>query len=307
MSDMTQDEQSGQAAELMHEARTQITALVEAAESGALVPIRLPAQLKQIGVLIEQAQMAQQEQTASGPALPADLASMAQDTAEFFKVALHELRTPMTSIRGYSDMLSNPGMAGEMSEMQAQLLAVIRANSRRMESLLSDVSYMNKLRAGILFMKPKMDMFKNIAMMVEKKARPLAQELSRQFETEVPDGLPLLNTDGETLAHALFKLIENGLRYSAEGEGRVVMRGARDENTLVVTVSDNGIGMSAEELAQYGTPFFRADDDRVRAFKGSGLGAPIALGLVEALGGSLLVTSTLGEGTTITVRMPGMG
>ncbi|MBL8120924.1 MAG: hypothetical protein JNJ78_25690, partial [Anaerolineae bacterium] len=89
------------------------------------------------------------------------------------------------------------------SDMQAQFVGTVRTNARRMEALLIDVSDIAKLRCGTLKATPKMDMFKNIAMMTEKAMRPLADELQRKFEVDVPQGLPLLNTDGELLAKAL--------------------------------------------------------------------------------------------------------
>jgi signal transduction histidine kinase len=213
----------------------------------------------------------------------------------------------MTSIRGYSDMLTNPGMVGELSDMQRQLLDVIRANSRRMESLLTDMSYMNRIRGGMVTVNAKMDMFKNISMMVEKKAAPLAEELKRALVFDVPQGLPILNTDADLMSTALLKLIENGLRYSPEGTGEVTVRASADGHTLVITVSDNGVGMTPEEQAHIGEAFYRSDRDVIRAHKGSGLGLPIAIGLTKALGGTFALESTVNQGTTVTLRFEGMG
>lgn len=279
--------------------RQQLDALIEAARSGAIIPVRLPGQLEAIRALLDGVSAAPAPQ--ASPAV----ADVQQANAEFLKTAIHELRTPMTSIRGYTDMLGNPAMSGTLSDMQQQLLDVVRANARRMESLLTDMSLINKLRGGILQTHAKMDMFKNIALMLEKRAAPLSAELGRALAFDIPQGLPLLNTDGDLLATALVKLVENGLRYSPEGSGTVTVRGASDGGTLVIVISDNGIGMTADELAQYGTLFWRGDRDEVRAHKGSGLGAAIARGLIAALGGTLDVASS-GAGTTVTVRLPGM-
>jgi len=230
------------------------------------------------------------------------LADAESDHAEFFRTALHDLKNPLASIKGYADLLNNPAMAGELSEMQDQLLQVIRTNTKRMEGLLSDVGIMNKLRTGTLLVNAKMDMFKNIAMMVEREMEPLARELDRQFTVDVAGGLPLLNTDGELLALALNKLVENGLRYGTE----VVVRGRADDNTLVVTIEDNGCGMTPEELGHLGELFYRADNDVVREFKGSGLGVPIALGVFDLVDAQYTVESVPAEGTCFTIRLDGM-
>ncbi len=290
--------------EAMNEALQHLRALIEAAHTGLLVPVRLPGQLETIEtLLLEASRTASEELTAQ---IRHDNHPDAEEQAEFFKTAIHELRTPMTSIRGYSDMLSNETLTGELNDMQRQLLDVVRANSRRMENLLSDMGYLNKIRAGVLKTSIKMDMFKNIAMMVEKDAQPIANELNRQLVFIIPQGLPLLNTDGELLAHAIVKLVENGLRYSQEGEGQVTIQAEDQQGYLVVAITDNGIGMSSEELAHLGEVFFRADHDLVRSYTGSGLGVAIAYGIITALDGQISVDSAPGQGTEFTIRLKGL-
>ena len=115
---------------------------------------------------------------------------------------------------------------GALNDMQKQFVETIRTNSRRMEGLLTDVSDTAKIKGGTLRTNLKMDMFKNIAMMVEKQAQPVTEELGRKLTFDIPQGLPILNVDGELLAKALYKLVENGLRYSGE-DGEVTVRASR--------------------------------------------------------------------------------
>jgi two-component system sensor histidine kinase BaeS len=176
-----------------------------------------------------------------------------------------------------------------------------------MDTLMTDVSDIAKVRGGTLKIGVKMDMFKNIAMMVENAMKPVAEQIGRTLTFDIPQGLPLLNTDGELLAKALNKLVENGLRYQEREDGSVTVRGRADGNTLVVEIADTGIGMTAEDLAQLGTVYFRSENEVVRSYKGSGLGVPVAYGIVKALGGSVDVASEAGAGTTFTVRIAGMG
>lgn len=287
------------------EAQEKLHELLEAAKSGAIIPIRLPGQVEEIATLLVQAEDEQREQAkaAASAAIPADLEAYIEDEAEFVRHAVHELRTPMTSIRGYVDMI---GSMGELSDMQKQFIDVVKNNARRMEKLLADVSFINKLRTNTLRLEPKMDTFKNIAMRVEKDFAPVAEDLNRQLEFDIPQGLPLLNLDGDVLATALNKLVENALQYSPEGTGKVTLRGDADGNLLVIKVEDNGIGMSDDELAQLGTIYFRGDRDEVREYKGSGLGIPIAFGMIERLEGEIEVDSTVDAGTIFTIRLPGM-
>jgi signal transduction histidine kinase len=285
------------------QARAMLDELTEAARKGAIIPIRLTGQLEAIAQKLAEAEDERATQ-AQKSAVPADMESFLRENAGFISHAIHELRTPMTSIRGYADMLGTPSM-GELSAMQQQFLSTIRANARRMESLLQDVSDIAKLRGSALKISPKMDMFKNIGLMVEKQMRPLADELHKTLTFDIPSGLPLLNVDGELLAKALGKLIENALRYTPEnGEVRVVA--SADDSKLRIQIQDNGIGMTPEEIAQLGTIYFRSENDTVRAHKGSGLGVPIAYGLIREMGGTVDVSSQPGEGTTFTVTLPGM-
>ncbi|MFW5709237.1 MAG: sensor histidine kinase [Chloroflexota bacterium] len=291
----------------LEEAKAALEELLENARVGNIIPVRLPGQIEAIHALVEEAEAEHADEIDQLRNVPGgDTGEILLDTAEFFKTAIHDLKNPLASIKGYADLLKNPAMAGELTDMQTQLLEVIRSNSKRMEALLGDVSTMNKIRAGMLPIKAKMDMFKNIAMMIEKGAKPIAQELNRQFEIEVPQGLPLLETDGERLAEAVLKLVENGLRYSPKETGKVTVRAWGDGSNLVITVTDNGVGMTPEELARLGEIFYRADNDVVRAYKGSGLGIPIAYNMVDLLDGTIVVDSTPGEGTTFTLTFKGM-
>jgi signal transduction histidine kinase len=282
--------------------QNKLQALVDAAKSGAIIPVRLAGQLEEIAALLKEAADAP---LADAPSV-SDSSDLLREQAYFVSHAIHELRTPMTSIRGYADMIVNPAM-GTLTDMQKQFMETIRTNSRRMDSLMTDVSDIAKIRGGTLKIALKMDMFKNIAMMVENAMKPVAEQIGRTLTFDIPQGLPLLNTDGELLAKAINKLVENGLRYQEREDGSVTVRGRADGNTLVVEIVDTGIGMTAEDLAQLGTVYFRSENEVVRSYKGSGLGVPVAYGIVKALGGSVEVQSKEGEGTTFTVKIAGMG
>src|SRR5690606_6706648 len=143
----------------MEQAQALLDELLQAARNGTIIPVRLPGQLEAIQ---EQLAKAKEERKAEESKPPVDTETFLKEQAYFIGHAIHELRTPMTSIRGYADMLSNAAR-GPLNGMQKQFVDTVRTNSKRMEDLLSDVSDMNKLRAGTLRANEKMDMFKNIA------------------------------------------------------------------------------------------------------------------------------------------------
>ncbi len=281
--------------------------LLENAKTGNIIPIRLPGQIESIQSLVDDAEAHYDDEMKMLKNRPGgDGGEIVAQMAEFVKVAVHDLKNPLASVKGYGDLLNNPSMGGELSEMQKQLLGVIRNNTKRMENLLSDVSTLNKMAAGMLLVNGKIDMFKNIAGLAEKAIAPTAQELNRELVFDIPQGLPIMEIDGAWLAEALVKLIENGLRYSPEGTGKVTVSARAEDNNVIVTVSDNGIGMNEADLARLGEMFFRADNELVRSYKGSGLGIPIAYRLIELLGGTIKAESTVGAGTTFTLVFPGM-
>lgn len=287
----------------LKEAQEKLQALLENAKTGNIIPFRLPGQVEEILDLVQKAKSEQAE--AAKSMTPLDMEAYMQDEVYFVGHAIHELRTPMTSIRGYSDMLVNPAMAAN-AEMQKQFMDVIRTNARRMESLLMDVSHMNKLRKGTLRANKKMELFKNIGMRVEKDMKKVAEELDRQLEVEIPQGMPFVETDSDLLAVALNKLVENGLRYSAKETGRVRMWAEAEGNTLVIIIEDNGIGITPEDREKLGTIYFRSDHDLVREYKGSGLGIPVAFGIFELLGADYQLETAPDVGTRWTIKLQGM-
>jgi signal transduction histidine kinase len=277
------------------EAQRLLDALLADANTAALPPDVLTARLKAVQRVLQAA-------PESAAPTPDATETALREQSAFFGHALHELRTPMTSVRGYTDMLVS---MGGLNDMQKGFVETVRVNVRRMEALMQDVSDINKLRAGTLRLNPRIDTMRNIAQQSEKAMTPLAQQLGRTLRFDLPQGLPLLNLDGDVLVRALNKLIENGLRYHEGTGGECVVSAVADGASVVLTVRDDGIGIAPEDLAQLGTTYFRSENELVRTYKGSGLGVPVAMGIARVLGSSLHFASTPGAGTTVTLRLPG--
>lgn len=288
----------------LQEAKEKLNELLDAAKAGSIIPIRLPGQVEEIARLLSQAdeEHATELKEAQSKAGPADMQEYMEEEAHFVGHAVHELNTPLTSIKGYSDML---GSMGELNDMQKQFLDTVKTNVKRMQFLLSDFRYLNKIRKGTYNPEPKMDMFANLSGVVKKELAPLAEELGRTLEFDVPSGLPYLNSDTHLLGMALTKITENAIRYSPDG--MIKMSAEGDDGYLLIKISDNGIGMSEEEMSRLGEIYFRGERDEVIAFKGSGLGIPLAYGIIDLVGGTVEVESEVDKGTTFTIRIKGMG
>jgi len=282
----------------LDQARERVRKLRESAEG------ELRQELDAIDRLLEEA--AQTNGTDEVAELRARLDEVVQTTAKFTSVMVHEIRIPLTSIKGYTDMRAKH-VAGPLNEMQQQFAETVRSNVSRMESLIADVSDASKLYAGRIKLDPKLETYKNIAQKVEKDVAELAAAREQTLTFETPSGLPLLNVDGERLAQALRKLVTNAIQYTPEGGEITVKAEAVNGGRLKVSVIDNGIGMAPDELAHVGERFWRSEDERVREVKGHGLGLPIAIGLIELMNGEFFFTSERDKGSTFGFVLPGAG
>jgi signal transduction histidine kinase len=222
--------------------------------------------------------------------------------AQFVSVMVHEIRVPMTSIRGYADMLAKK-IVGDLNEMQTQFVETIRSNVIRMEHLVTDISDLSKLRSNRMRLEAKMDMYKNVALQVEKDTAELAAEHQHTLTFDTPSGLPMLNLDGNRLAQVLTKLVVNALQYTPDG-GQITVKAEEADGRLRVSVIDSGVGMTEEERSHVGELFWRADNEHVRSFKGHGLGLPIAIGFVKLMGGEFFFESVSGKGSTFGFVVP---
>ncbi|MHB8626671.1 MAG: sensor histidine kinase [Aggregatilineales bacterium] len=283
------------------------------AQADSLDAAALKSELAELKNLIEEA--SQRGEGADAEQLRTTLDKTIQDSASFNSVMVHEVRKPMTSIRGYADMLAKPDLIGPLNDMQKQFLETIRTNVLSMEALVTDISDLNKLNSGRLRPEAKMTTFGQVIMDAQKQVEPLVAKYGHPVTWDVPQGLPILTIDARQLAKVITKLVQNALHYTPRNDGQtpiapgqIIVKAERlDGNVLHVTITDNGIGMKAEDVARLGEPFFRADHELVTSQKGYGLGIPVALGLLRLMGSTLEITSAPDTGSTFGFRLIGMG
>lgn len=229
-----------------------------------------------------------------------DVANRAQ--SDFISFVAHELRAPMTSIRGYADMLGQ-GVLGPLTPQQEQFVETIRRNAKRMQAMVSDLQDVSRIEAGRLRLEAQPMALVDAVESGLQEAREQVEGQSHQLTLEVPEDLPLVQADPERLVQVLAYLLRNACQYTPDG-GQVHVRAWLDGGRVRCAVSDTGIGISPEDQAQLFTKFFRSEDPVVREVPGTGLGLCIAKGLVELQGGELEVESQPGEGTTVTFTVP---
>lgn len=236
-----------------------------------------------------------------------------QSKSEFVSFVAHELKNPLTSIKGYADVLLG-GRSGELSEMQKNFLATIRSNAERMNTLVSDLNDVTKLQTDNMRMELSPIDFTTT---LTETLRPLYKQIEDKQQTlviEAADNLPPIMADQGRIIQVLTNLVSNANKYTPpEGEIRITAtvnpnprdsKGRPLDPVLQISVKDSGIGMSEEDLMRLFTPYFRSDNPLAREQPGTGLGLTITRGIVQRHGGNIWVESELDKGTTFSLTIP---
>jgi signal transduction histidine kinase len=223
---------------------------------------------------------------------------------EFISTVTHELRIPMTSIKGYTEMIA---LMGQVSEQQKSFLTIIRNNVERMSVLVSDLSDIARIESGRL----KLEVVEGVrlAQVVNDLLPSMRAEIDQRqhsVQLDIPADLPTVYADPQRLTQILTNLISNAYKYTPDG-GTITVRSRQDGDVVQCDVADTGVGMTSEDLGKLFTKFWRADDAHVREQPGTGLGLTIAKNLIELQGGQLAVASQKGLGTTFSFTLPMSG
>lgn len=215
----------------------------------------------------------------------------------------YELRTPLTSIQGFAEMLQG-GLAGPLSPQGSEYIAAILASTERLGTLIDNVLDLTQGDAGALPMEHKPV---DLAQMLQDIAEDMAGQMAARqldFVLDVEPSLGSVLGDVRRLRQALDQLMGNAIAYTPEG-GRVLLHGSGTDEAALIVVSDNGPGMDARDQARALDRFSRAgaqaDDVSGRSL---GLGLPLARQYVEGHGGTLNLISELGLGTAVQIELP---
>jgi signal transduction histidine kinase len=228
--------------------------------------------------------------------------------SEFVDFVAHELKQPMTSIQGYAKML-HLGMGGDLSESQRQFVEVIASSVDRMGNLIDNLLEISRLEDGRAELDLGTLQLEAVVEEVVAATRAEIEARSHRLIVDVPEELPAAQGDTGRLVQILMQLVRNAYQYTPEGGTITIAIDGPEEveipgGQLLVSVSDTGIGMPAEELDRLGEMFFRGGHELVRSQPGTGLGLAITRQLVALHGGDLLVESEPGRGSTFAFTVP---
>jgi len=220
----------------------------------------------------------------------------------------HELRTPLNAVIGLTEMMvSNVARFGTEKALEP-LRRVHRAGKHLLE-LINQVLDLSKIEAGKLELNPENVNIPRLIDEVEGTARSLAEQNKNRLIVECPTDVAPLYVDALRLRQILLNLLSNACKFTKDGEVslRVVPTTADKQMWLDFIVSDNGIGMTPEQLGKIFEEFTQADQSTARRYGGTGLGLAITRRLCRMMDGDVTVSSEIGKGSTFTVRLPASG
>jgi two-component system sensor histidine kinase MtrB len=228
-----------------------------------------------------------------------EMEQMSKVQQRFVADVSHELRTPMTTVRMAADLLHDRRRA--LPPAEARAVELLQNQLNRFEALLADLLETSRQDSGSVQLDYQEVDLRTLVDRVVASMLPLAAETGCRVEVMGAAHM-IAQCDSLRIERILANLLSNALEH---GEGKpVVVELSCEQGTALLAVTDQGIGLSREELASVFTRFWRADPSRVRRIGGTGLGLSIALGDARAHGGTLTAQGTPGEGATFTLRLP---
>ncbi|TEU18490.1 MAG: GAF domain-containing sensor histidine kinase [Anaerolineales bacterium] len=274
-----------------------VLTLVNRRQPGSFVPADLPflrAVADLIALSIENARLSEELQATQA------LEEANRLKSELISTLAHEMRTPLTSIKGYSTALLMEETSFDPATQQ-EFLRIIDEECDTLQDLIYDLLESSIIDAGLLRLEPQPVMLPRLVKSLTDDIANHAQK--HRFLVDFPSHFPIVDADPQRITQVLRNLLDNAVKYSPQG-GLVVVRGEVREDEVVISVADQGVGIAPEHLNRLFEKFFRVESGLGRHVVGSGLGLPIAQTIVESHGGRIWAESQVGQGTTLYFTLP---
>lgn len=241
----------------------------------------------------------------------ARLSELSKLKDSFVSMASHELRTPLASIKNFTEMLLN---YDEDKTTQKEFLNIIYSESDRLLNLINDFLDITKIQAGRMQWNKTEVSLNEIIQQTVRSNKPLIEEAKLDLVMQLDPALPPVMGDKDRLIQVITNLLGNSLKFTPES-GKIVIRAWLDkkkkeadgQGSVIVSVSDTGIGIAPENFARIFETFGQVGNSLENKPKGTGLGLPICKKIIEYFGGKIWVESGLGKGSTFFFSLPSAG
>jgi two-component system phosphate regulon sensor histidine kinase PhoR len=220
---------------------------------------------------------------------------------EFVANVSHELKTPLTAIKGYVETLLEGAL--EDKTHNREFLKIIEEHSRHLSLLIDDVLDLSAIEAKRVDYRFEPVSVAEVTAKIIKGLAPMAKAKEVKIDNQLSEKLPKVRADKDKLAQVLMNLIDNAIKFNITG-GRVEIDGISEDDKISISVKDTGAGIAPEDLPRVFERFYRADKARSHEIAGTGLGLAIVKHLVEAHQGTVTAESQPGEGSTFTFTLP---
>jgi signal transduction histidine kinase len=221
---------------------------------------------------------------------------------EFVSMASHQLRTPLTSVKGYISMVLE-GDAGKISDMQTHLLSEAFTSSERMVHLINDFLNVSRLQTGKFMVDKRPVDLANIVRQELDGLKTSATGRGLKFSYKSPRNFPMMNLDEGKIRQVIMNFSDNAMYYSRE-KSTIIVTLSIDGDTVLFTVKDTGIGVPKAEQAQLFSKFYRASNARKQRPDGTGVGLFLTKKVIDAHGGAVVFESIEGKGSTFGFKLP---
>ena len=220
---------------------------------------------------------------------------------DFTSMMVHELRSPLTAVRGASSALREHEKDFP-KEKQTDYLHMIEDSAKDMLAIVTDLLDVAKIEAGKFQISPRETNMADLILHKAKEFQALAVEKGLSLETKVPDKVVLATFDPVRIGQVITNLVSNAIKFTQNGKVEIAL--VQEDKGLKITVSDTGPGIEEKDLGRLFSKFGQLESNKTRTAEGTGLGLVIAKGIVEAHGGKIWGESALGKGSTFSFTLP---
>jgi len=237
-----------------------------------------------------------------------DQKKLEKQKSEFYAMITHDIKSPLTTILGYSELITDPGRHNTDDDIKA-FASYITRSANRINGLVDDFLSISKLSTGMTEPHTEPIVVEDLLRKVVGEFKPVADQNGINLSYTVGPGLPTINADPKMLERALINLVGNALKYS-NGQGSVSVSaglsegipGSGNPEEIKISVTDDGPGIPQEDIGRVFDIYYRSENSN--HIEGTGLGLAIVKAVCEAHGGSVSLNSSPGRGSSFTMHIP---